>query len=68
MNTDLKLKLEFKKMVFRYVQGIRCSKARPDLARFASTEEIELKAELDQLEKELAATQQPELLTHKAAA
>lgn len=66
MNAELERKIEFTRMLHTYCQTVRRGKNRPDLAGVAADREIELKKELDQLEKERAA--QPELLHSEEAA
>lgn len=61
MQAELETKLEFKKMVFTYVQTIRCSKKRPELSRAAIDDEIRLKNEISELEEELERVKQVEL-------
>ena len=67
MQHELLSKLELTRMLFRYTQTIRCSKRQPELAAVAAEKEMQFKREVEQLERELAATEQPALIKDEAA-
>lgn len=68
MNSELESKVELTQMLHRFVQTVRCSKKRPQLAAEAARREMEFKEELNRLELERARTEQAELVMHPRAA
>lgn len=68
MKSNLDLQIEMTNSLYRFCLSTRKMKNKPELAAIAAEREIQFKTELEELEKQKAATEQPELLETERAA